>query len=139
MLTIRQPWAWAIVAGFKIIENRSWRTHYRGPLAIVASKSRETIDEGEAFLRALGIEPPRAYSFGALLGAVELTDLQTLADFRRQPNGDDPFAVWPFCWILRSPVRLDRPVACTGAQKLVELPRKYHSHFSQSEHTRSSR
>jgi hypothetical protein len=35
-LTIRQPWAWAIAAAGKDVENRSWHTGYRGPLAIHA-------------------------------------------------------------------------------------------------------
>lgn len=35
-LTIRQPWASLIAHGVKTIETRSWRTHYRGPLAIHA-------------------------------------------------------------------------------------------------------
>ena len=29
-LSIRQPWAWLIVNGYKDIENRDWKTHYRG-------------------------------------------------------------------------------------------------------------
>jgi hypothetical protein len=33
-LSIRQPWASLIVAGYKDIENRSWRTSYRGPVLI---------------------------------------------------------------------------------------------------------
>lgn len=35
-LTIRQPWAWAIIHGGKDIENRSWNTKHRGPLVIHA-------------------------------------------------------------------------------------------------------
>jgi hypothetical protein len=35
-LSIMQPWAWLIVNGWKDIENRSWRTNYRGPLLIHA-------------------------------------------------------------------------------------------------------
>lgn len=35
-LTIRQPWATLIALGVKTIETRSWRTNYRGPLAIHA-------------------------------------------------------------------------------------------------------
>ena len=31
ILSVRQPWAWLIVAGHKDIENRKWRTSYRGP------------------------------------------------------------------------------------------------------------
>lgn len=37
-LTVRQPWAWAIARGHKPIENRTWSTTYRGPLAIHAAK-----------------------------------------------------------------------------------------------------
>ncbi len=42
-LSILQPWAWAIAAGFKDIENRSWRhgnpgLHFRGPVLIHAGK-----------------------------------------------------------------------------------------------------
>lgn len=37
-LSIRQPWAWLIVNGHKPIENRSWRTAYRGPLLIHAAQ-----------------------------------------------------------------------------------------------------
>ena len=37
-LSIRQPWAWLIVNGFKDVENRNWRTHWRGRLLIHASK-----------------------------------------------------------------------------------------------------
>lgn len=37
-LSIRQPWAWAIAAGYKPVENRSWRTNFRGRFLIHAGK-----------------------------------------------------------------------------------------------------
>ena len=40
-LSIKQPWAWLIVNGFKDVENRTWRTKYRGPLLIHASKAKD--------------------------------------------------------------------------------------------------
>jgi len=53
LLTVRQPWASLIVRGTKRVENRSWRTDYRGDIAIIAS-ARNT-DTGaratEAFLK----------------------------------------------------------------------------------------
>ena len=36
-LSLRQPWASLIADGRKTIETRTWRTRYRGPLAIHAS------------------------------------------------------------------------------------------------------
>jgi hypothetical protein len=38
-ISIRLPWAWLIVNGFKDVENRSWRTRHRGTILIHASKS----------------------------------------------------------------------------------------------------
>ena len=43
-LSIRQPWAWLIVAGHKDIENRDWPTNYRGDCLIHASKSATRAD-----------------------------------------------------------------------------------------------
>ena len=37
-LSIRQPWAWLIVNGYKDIENRDWYTNRRGKVLIHASK-----------------------------------------------------------------------------------------------------
>lgn len=39
-LSVRQPWASLIAAGRKSIEIRTWRTDYRGPLAIHAAGAR---------------------------------------------------------------------------------------------------
>jgi hypothetical protein len=39
-LSIRHPWAWAIVHAGKRIENRDWYCDYRGPVLIHASKLR---------------------------------------------------------------------------------------------------
>lgn len=41
VLSIRQPWAWAIIHGWKTVENRVWRTDYTGPLAIHAPLKEE--------------------------------------------------------------------------------------------------
>lgn len=38
-LSILQPWAWLIVNGHKDIENRCWRTTYRGRFLVHAGKS----------------------------------------------------------------------------------------------------
>jgi hypothetical protein len=38
-LSLTQPWATLVAIGAKRIETRSWRPHYRGPIAIHASKA----------------------------------------------------------------------------------------------------
>ncbi len=60
-LTLTQPWASLVALGKKRIETRSWRTPYRGPLAIHAAKgfpkwAQETCFE-DPFWAALGAGP----------------------------------------------------------------------------------
>lgn len=52
-LSIRQPWAWAIVHAGKRFENRDWkRCSYRGPLLIHAAKgcTRDEYSEAADFI-----------------------------------------------------------------------------------------
>ena len=39
VITVQQPWAWAIAVGAKPVENRTWFAGYTGPLAIHAGKT----------------------------------------------------------------------------------------------------
>lgn len=40
-LSIQQPWASLIVHGFKAVENRTWRSSFRGPILIHAGKAMD--------------------------------------------------------------------------------------------------
>jgi hypothetical protein len=80
VLVIRQPWAWLIVHGFKDIENRSWKTRYRGTLLIQASANlpaRRMLEEDCLFARALGAELPEEFDTGGIIGIVQLVDCVT--------------------------------------------------------------
>ena len=57
VLSIRQPWAWAIVAGFKPVENRTWKTGYRGPLLIHAGLREDVEDIDLCLSFVLGTHP----------------------------------------------------------------------------------
>lgn len=52
-ISIRQPWAWLIVNGFKDIENRSWDTKYRGAVLIHASAAKPSMDDHRAIIDIL--------------------------------------------------------------------------------------
>jgi hypothetical protein len=71
-LSIRQPWAWAIVEGFKEVENRSWSTRYRGPLFIHAGLQEDHL--GWLDLDRRGIDFPEEVEHGGIIGIVELVD-----------------------------------------------------------------
>jgi hypothetical protein len=72
MLTVRQPWAWALIYAAKNVENRSRYFSYRGTLVIHAGQSVDPA--GVEFLRSAGIEPPaEALAGGYIVGRVEVT------------------------------------------------------------------
>lgn len=53
-LSVRQPWAWAIINVGKDIENRTWPTRFRGPVCIHAAKgmTQREYDEALDFIDA---------------------------------------------------------------------------------------
>jgi hypothetical protein len=85
-LSVRQPWAWAIIHAGKDIENRSWRAvnhglTRRGRYAIHASKgmTREEYVDASEFMLKLRIECPPAHKLlrGGIIGSVEVIDVVT--------------------------------------------------------------
>ena len=51
-ISIRQPWAWLIVNGYKDVENRIWATSLRGRVLIHAGASKsDTTPEALAHIK----------------------------------------------------------------------------------------
>jgi ASCH domain len=72
ILTVQQPWAWAIIHAGKDVENRPQYASYRGQLLIHAGQ--KISQAGIEFLHSQGIEmPPEALETGHIVGKVELT------------------------------------------------------------------
>ncbi len=77
VIVVRQPWAWLIVNGYKDIENRSWRTKYRGALLIQASAnlpSKRTLEEDRAYAKKRGVTLPDEFETGGIVGVATLKD-----------------------------------------------------------------
>lgn len=118
-LTILQPWSELIVSGVKCIENRSWPTNYRGPLAIHAGKGRKCFAvDADAWEKRYGVRMPLPdeVTFGAIVGVAELIACVPLVDLGKEfPHlVGSPFAEGPFCWVLKDARRI-KPIACNGA------------------------
>ena len=104
-LSISQPWAWAIAAGFKDIENRGWPTRRRGRFLIHASKKIDP--KGVEFLGKMGISPPDDLPLEALIGTVTLTDCST--------NSQSPWAIsGQYHFELKDPILWDDPLPQKG-------------------------
>ena len=78
-LSIRQPWAWLIVNGYKDIENRDWSTAFRGQVLIHAGKTmprRYYEDVQVDVMNRFAIKVP-AYeelARGGIVGVATITD-----------------------------------------------------------------
>jgi ASCH domain-containing protein len=79
-LSIMQPWAWAIVHGYKPVENRSWRSHHRGRLLIHAGKQIDA-DGFDIIARLLpdgiALPPKDMLPRGGVVGEARMTDCVT--------------------------------------------------------------
>lgn len=95
-LSIRQPWAWLIVNGFKDIENRVWRAHFRGRILIHASKGMTEDEYLDAFALAKsnGVMLPPAIELqrGGMVGSAEITDCVT--------RSESPWFFGPFGFVM---------------------------------------
>ena len=79
-LTLTQPWATAIFRLNKQVETRSWKTDYRGRIAIHAAKGfPKYAREFAETERALGRIPSRL-PLGAIIGFVTIFDIKRTED-----------------------------------------------------------
>lgn len=79
-LSVRQPWAWAIIHAGKDIENRSWQSNHpslpeRGPLCIHAAQgmTQEEYANAARFMASIDVTcpPPADLWRGGIIGTVE--------------------------------------------------------------------
>lgn len=117
-ITVRQPWAWAIIHAGKNIENRSWPTNFRGPVAIHASKglSRREYEELLEYLprRFRKDAPPfEEVPRGAILGLVDIVDCVTESKSR--------WFFGEYGFVLKNP-RPIKPIYCSGALSFWNVP-----------------
>lgn len=121
-LSIRQPWAFAILNLGKTCENRTWSTPYRGPIVVHAG--RQIDHEGIAYLRERGFYVPAHLVTGAYLGYVTITGCRQSTVAERFGRGGDPWATGPWCFELAAPSPWASPIPGRGRLGLyeVELP-----------------
>ncbi len=71
--SIRQPWAYAILKLQKDIENRDWRTNFRGRVLLHTGKKIDKGGIGDLVdMGMCGL--PKIYKTGGIIGSVEIVD-----------------------------------------------------------------
>lgn len=129
-ITLTQPWATLVAIGAKTIETRSWKTHYRGPLAIHAAKgwTKEVVKLAmrEPFKSVLAAARfpmfstlPRGYILATctLLDCIRTEDVDVYGT-NEAFFGD--FFPGRWAWMLTDIKRLPEPIPAKGALKLWE-------------------
>ena len=105
-ISIRQPWAWAILYAGKDIENRSWTHNYRGPVLIHAGKKFD--NDGYAWLveQALfneqinltvdDIPTKKDFPTGGIVGRAVIKKMVRSLSY-------SPWMFGPWGWVLTNP------------------------------------
>jgi hypothetical protein len=111
-LSIKQPWAWLIVNGYKDIENRDWRypPSYRGRFLIHASKvpdfSTTDSEKMDGLKRMIGFLPEaKVFEFGGIIGEAAIVDVVR--------DSESPWFYGPLGFVLRDAKPL-RFMPCRG-------------------------
>ena len=115
-ISVRQPYAWSIIAGFKDVENRNWSTKTNGRIFIHAAKTKASMEEGSKILKKMGIKvpPEEELVFGAIIGSVEITDC---VENSRQRCFSGPYG-----FLLANPIKLPRPIPMKANAKMQRVP-----------------
>ena len=124
-ITVDPVWAWAIMEGIKRVENRSWRTAFRGRLGIHAGLGGKRDNAARALLHGIGVTVPESIRCEAILGSVILDQIEAYARSlpgMSSPLESDPLVYGPWCWLLRDPRPLALPLFYRGQQGLWHGP-----------------
>ncbi len=130
-LTISQPWANLIASGLKFVENRTWPTSYRGPLAIHAGKGSQYLTSQQLTMYPTGC----IVATCQLVECVHIDRLRKIKNVKTNPTFicetsrrtvlevlAHDFTEGPYLWILED-IRPVQDYQIRGAQGLwnVEL------------------
>lgn len=118
-LSVRQPWAYAIMHLGKPVENRGWRTSFRGRIALHASAHTGQQEYGEAReaifdITAALIPPYEQMGLGAIVGTVEISDCVS--------EMASPWFFGLYGFVLKDAVPFKTPIPVKGALGFWEVP-----------------
>lgn len=130
-LSLTQPWAGLVAAGIKRYETRSWRTSYRGALAIAATlndrNGRRQLVSDAALLHVCeqsGLVPG-AWPLGAIVAVCRLVDCVPTIDVRLPDDSVEwiagDFSPGRYAWKLEDVRALEAPIPCRGSLGLWRM------------------
>jgi hypothetical protein len=109
-LSVQQPYAYKIIFERKDIENRTWRTNFRGTVAIHASMKFHPDAED------LSDKQKKKLVRGAIIGVVDVVDC--VEEHKSKWFGG------PIGFVLKNPRPLKEPIPCKGKLNFWDVPPK---------------
>ena len=124
-LSIKQPWASLIAHGIKDIENRTWKTHFRGRIYIHASGKLAAPKDSLGLLMPKDITPndmdwyewvwKKEYLLSAIIGEVDIVDCVINHPSIWAEKSDLGKVVFrnekpTYNWVLSNPVLYEKPI-----------------------------
>jgi hypothetical protein len=147
-ISLTQPWATLVSIGAKELETRSWKTTYRGPLAIHAAQKLPAVwgpitrPSFVSHLKAItginryGAPDLNRLPRGVILATCRLADVAPIVEIEGWPHVDhlngatsaireeeEPFGDYTegrYAWLLKDVVALPEPIPAKGALRLWE-------------------
>ncbi len=132
-ITIKQPWASLIVEGIKDIENRTWKTNFRGRALVHAAAKPANIKyeiEGQASIKEIQMFSALGRAeeddlFGCIIGSVEIVDCvinhpsiwaeKTIHKTYWENGKHYLEKVKPiYNWVLANPIKFPEPIPMKG-------------------------
>jgi hypothetical protein len=114
VLTVKNPWAYAVIHAGKDVENRTYKTNYRGRVLIHASKKSDCLDNYSALMAAHSpvceidaMRKEAGATNGCIIGSVHIVDRVRDSDSRWAEQ-----EMWH--WVLRHPVIFYKPIPARG-------------------------
>jgi hypothetical protein len=115
LLSVPQPWAWAIARGRKPVENREWAPSYRGDLAIYAPVRVDLHASESPLISFAGWDPDDPVAaMGGIVAVVTLADVCSAAMAGQRCDCGEWAQPDAYHWRLTDPQPLVRPVASIG-------------------------
>lgn len=105
-LSVKQPWAELIALGIKDIENRTWKTKFRGRVYIHASKVKDTNSMlSKDREEATDCIEEFKFDLGCIIGEVDIVDCVQNSSSIWADKGNDVYH-----WELANSVLYDKPI-----------------------------
>lgn len=128
-VSIKQPWASLIAHGIKDIENRTWKTKFRGKIYIHASvksagNTAYLLNKEQDNFFAYNTENYKTFEsnlpYSAIIGEVDIIDCvinhpsiwaeKTFMYEYDEESGEKPIGKPIYNWVLANPVLYDKPI-----------------------------